>query len=79
MSSVDRIQSAEDKLAEVQQVIAVAQVGLEGAEAIAVVAENTRRRFRTVIGLAIVLVGLMVVARVARRRRSQAGLEAEEI
>jgi hypothetical protein len=67
MRNVDRIRTAEDKVADVQRAIALVQAGLENAEAVAVVAERTGRRLRrTALVLASVL-GIAVALYIARR------------
>ncbi len=67
MRNVDRIRAAEDKVADVQRAIALVQVGLENAEAVAVVAERTGHRLRrTALVLASVL-GIVATLYLVRR------------
>ncbi len=68
MRNVDRIRTAEDKVADVQRAIALVQVGLEGAEAVAVVAERSRRRLRKASLLVASVLGIAAVLYIARRR-----------
>lgn len=72
MSNVEKIQDAEARVAEMQDALASLQSGLERAEAVAVAAEEAKRRSEQGLKMAVALIGLSLVLLVvsARRRAS---------
>ena len=61
MTSVDKIQDAEAKVAAVQDALAEIQSGLERAEQVAVAAEEAKARAEQSIKVTFALVGLSVL------------------
>lgn len=71
MSGVEKIQDAEARVAEMQEALATLQDGLQRAEAVALAAEEAKRRserhLKVTVGLIAVVVLLLVAS--ARKRR----------
>ena len=74
MSNLEKIQSAESQLGQVQDALAMVQQGLEHAESVAVVAEQAKARTGQVvkIGLVLGLVALVLVLVAKKRSARQA-------
>ena len=72
MSNLEKIQTAEVQLGQVQDALSVVQQGLEHAESVAVVAEKAKTRTSQVlkVGLALGLVTLVLIL-LSRRRSAQ--------
>lgn len=69
MSNIEKIQSAEEKVAELQDALTAVQSGLERAEAIAVAAEEAKERSERLIKLTMALLGLAVLLLLLSRRK----------
>ena len=69
MADVEKIQSAEAKVAEMQDVLAAVQSGLQKAEAVAVAAEQAEERANHLLKVTLGLIGLSIVLIVVSRRR----------
>lgn len=78
MSNLEKIQTAETQVGQVQDALSVVQQGLERAESVAVVAEKAKDRTGRAlkIGLALALVTLVLV--LLSRRRSAQMAEADD-
>jgi hypothetical protein len=72
MSNLEKIQTAEVQLGQVQDALSVVQQGLEHAESVAVVAEKAKTRSGQVVkvGLVLGLLALMLIL-LSRRRSAQ--------
>lgn len=72
MSNLEKIQTAEEQLGQVQDALSAVQQGLEHAESVAVVAEKAKARTGQVlkVGLVLGLVALVLVL-VSRRRSAR--------
>jgi hypothetical protein len=77
MSNLEKIQSAEVQLGQVQEALSVVQQGLEHAESVAVVAEKAKTRTGQVLKVGLVLGLVAVVLVVLSRRRSAQMAERE--
>jgi hypothetical protein len=69
MTSIDKIQSAEAKVADLQDALSAVQSGLERAEQIAVAAELAKTRSEQLIKVTLTLIGLSILLIVLSRRR----------
>ena len=69
MTDVEKIQSAESKVAEMQEALAAVQSGLQRAEEIALAAEQTKERANQLLKVTLGLIGLSIVLVVVSRRR----------
>lgn len=69
MTSIDKIQSAEAKVADLQDALSAVQSGLERAEQIAVAAELAKTRSEQLIKITLTLIGLSILLIVLSRRR----------
>jgi hypothetical protein len=69
MTDVEKIQSAETKVAEMQDALAAVQSGLQKAEEIALAAEQIKERANQLLKVTLGLVGLSIVLIVVSRRR----------
>ena len=69
MTNVEKIQSAEEKVAEMQDALASLQVGLERAEAVAVAAEEAKQKSAQLLKVALGLIGLSILLIVLSRRK----------
>jgi hypothetical protein len=69
MTNVEKIQSAEAKVAEMQDALAAMQSGLEKAEQIATAAEETKAKADQMLKAALGLIGLSILLLVISRRR----------
>lgn len=70
MSNIDKIQSAEAKVADLQDALSAVQAGLERAEQVAIAAEEAKNSSERLIKVALALVGLSILLIVLSRRRS---------
>ena len=70
MSNLEKIQSAETQLGQVQDALSMVQQGLEHAESVAVVAEKAKARTGQVLKIGLVLGLVALVLIVVTRRRS---------
>ncbi len=80
MSNLEKIQSAESQLGQVQDALAMVQTGLEHAESVAVVAERAKTRSRQAVkvGLLLGLVALVLVLVAKKRSAQQAEADAAD-
>lgn len=71
MSGVEKIQDAEERVAEMQQALATLQEGLQRAEAVATAAEEARQRSEQLLKVTAGLIALAILLLVssARKRR----------
>ena len=69
MTNVEKIQTAEAKVAEMQDALAAMQSGLEKAEQIATAAEETKAKADRILKAALGLIGLSILLLVISRRR----------
>ena len=69
MSDVEKIQSAEAKVAEVQDALAAVQSGLQKIEQLAVAAEQTSAKADHLVKLTLGLIGLSILLIVVTRHR----------
>ena len=69
MTNVEKIQTAEAKVAEMQDALAAMQSGLEKAEQIATAAEETKAKADRILQAALGLIGLSILLLVISRRR----------
>jgi hypothetical protein len=69
MVDVEKIQSAEAKVAEMQHALAAVQSGLQKAEEIALGAEQAKARANQLLRVTLGLIGLSIVLIVFSRRR----------
>ena len=69
MTSIDKIQSAEAKVADLQDALAALQTGLERAEQVAVAAQEVKTRSEHLIKVTLALIGLSILLIVLSRRR----------
>ncbi len=78
MSNLEKIQSAEVQVGQVQDALSMVQQGLEHAEWVAVVAETAKARTGQIlkIGLVIGLVALVLTLMAKRRSAQQAETDA---
>lgn len=77
MSNLEKIQSAEMQLGQVQDALSMVQQGLEHAESVAVVAEKAKSTTRRVLKVGVLLGILALVLVVVAKRRSAAAPEPE--
>jgi hypothetical protein len=70
MTNVEKIQSAEAKVAEMQDALAEMQSGLEKAEQLATAAEETKAKADQMFKAALGLIGLSILLLVISRRRT---------
>ncbi|WP_040493196.1 hypothetical protein [Ilumatobacter nonamiensis] len=70
INSVERIQAAEEQVAELQANLDTVQAGLARAESVATAAQEARVSYRTIliVGTVVLAIGAVVVI---RRRRSE--------
>jgi hypothetical protein len=71
MANVEKIQSAEAKVAEMQDALAEMQSGLEKAERLAIAAKETKAKADQMLKAALGLIGLSILLLVISRRRSR--------
>ena len=71
MADVEKIQSAETKVAEMQDALAAVQSGLQKAEEIAIAAEQTKARADQLLKVTLGLIGLSIVLIVVSRLRQR--------
>jgi hypothetical protein len=69
MTDVEKIQSAETKVAEMQDALAAVQYGLQKAEEIALATEQIKERANQLLKVTLGLIGLSIVLIVVSRRR----------
>jgi len=69
MADVERIQAAEEKIAGMQDALSMVQTGLQKAEEIALVADQTKARANQLLKVTLGLIGLSIVLIVVSRRR----------
>ena len=69
MSTVDKIQNAEQQVAELQATLDAMQTGLQKAESVAVAAEEARRRSEMLVKVSFGLIVTSIVLIVLPRRR----------
>jgi hypothetical protein len=69
MTNVEKIQTAEAKVAEMQDALVAMQSGLEKAEQIATAAEETKAKAHQILKAALGLIGLSILLLVISRRR----------
>jgi hypothetical protein len=69
MTNVEKIQTAEAQVAEMQDALAAMQLGLEKAEQIATAAEETKAKADRILKAALGLIGLSILLLVISRRR----------
>lgn len=69
MADVEKIQSAEAKVAEMQEALSAVQSGLQKAEQIAVAADQTKAKAEQLLKVTLGLIGLSVLLIFASRRR----------
>lgn len=69
MADVETIQSAEAKVAEMQDALAAVQSGLQKAEQIALAAEETKAKADQILKVTLGLIGLSILLLVISRRR----------
>lgn len=77
MSNLEKIQSAESQLGQVQDALAMVQQGLEHAESVAVVAEQTKARTGQVVKIGLVLGFVALVLVLVAKKRSARQAEAD--
>jgi hypothetical protein len=78
MPDVERIQSAEVKIAGVQDALSKVQTGLQMAEEIAVATEQTKSRLKLILAVTLGLVGLSILLiAVSRCRQRTSHLEGD--
>lgn len=70
MTTVKRIQLAEDELAEIQRAIGTMQTGLQNIEAVAAAAETMWNRSARMMQITLGLVGASILVLFWSRRRS---------
>lgn len=71
MSGVDKIRNAEERVAEIQDVLATLQDGLQRAETVATAAEEARRRSEQLLKVAGILIALVIVLLAASARKQR--------
>ena len=69
MTNIDKIQSAEAKVADLQDALAALQTGLERAEQVAVAAHEVKTRSEHLIKVTFALIGLSILLIILSRRR----------
>lgn len=69
MSDINRIQSAQAEVAELQDALATVQSGLQRAEEVAAAAAEVERRAERALKVALGLIGVSVVLLLLSRRR----------
>lgn len=74
MSGIEEIQAAEATLEKMQDALAAVQVGLERAEAVAVAAEEAKKRSEQLLKFALGFVGISILMTVTSRRKPKSRL-----
>ena len=69
MTSIDKIQSAEAKVADLQDALAALQTGLERAEQVALAAQEVKTRSEQLIKVTVALLGLSILLIILSWRR----------
>lgn len=72
MSNIEKIQAAEQQVADLQDALSAVQGGLERAETVAVAAEEAKRRAEQLTKLTLGLIGLALLLIVLSRRKPKA-------
>ena len=72
MTNLEKIQSAEEAVAGMQDVLASVQLGLERAEEVAIAAEEAKRRSEQVLKVTLGLIALSLLLIVLSRRKPRA-------
>lgn len=69
MTDVERILAAEEKIAGMQDALAMVQSGLQKAEVIAIAADQTKARANQLLKVTVGLIGISILLIVVSRRR----------
>lgn len=69
MTDVERILAAEEKIAGMQDALAMVQSGLQKAEVIAITADQTKARANQLLKVTVGLIGISILLIVVSRRR----------